>query len=85
MLSYQTDLLQVGEKFPIKQLIRALRILMKHNTFQFGSAFYLQEDGAAIGQPPAADWAQQFVSFFKMTALTMLFGHYLRLDKKVCR
>ena len=80
-LAYETDLLQFGENFPIKQLIKALRMLMQHNVFRFGSTCCVQEDGTAIGQPPATDWAQQFVAFFEMTVLTMIFGKHLRLDK----
>ena len=58
LLSHETDLLKFGDNFPIKQLIRALRILMKHNVFKFGSTYYLQKDGTEIGQPLATDWAQ---------------------------
>ena len=55
ILAYETDLMDFGPKFPIKQLVRALRILMKHDAFKFGSTYYLQQDGTSIGQPPATD------------------------------
>ena len=49
ILAHETDLSELGENFPIKQLIRALRMLMKHNVFKFSSTCYSQQDGTAIG------------------------------------
>ena len=48
-LACETDLMQFGENFLMKQLIRALRIQMKHNIFRFRSACYLHQDRIAIG------------------------------------
>ena len=67
----------------MKQLIRALRMLMKHNAFHFGSTFCLHQDSGAIGQPPAADWAKQFARFYEMTVLVMLFIECSKLGARL--
>ena len=63
------------------QLIRALHLLMKHKVFRFGTTWYRQKDGIAIGVPLATDWATQILAFHETTVLQDLFGKYLSLDK----
>ena len=81
LISYETKIVKYTKNVTIKQLIRALHVLMKHNVFRFGTTYYRQKDGAAIGVPPATDWAIQMFAFYEMTVLQDLFGKHLRLDK----
>eukprot|EP00957_Ditylum_brightwellii_P159604 12149270-Ditylum_brightwellii.AAC.1 len=43
---------------PLKAIKTALTIIMASNVFTFGDAYYLQLTGAAMGTPPAPDYAQ---------------------------
>ena len=55
LISYETKLVKHTKNLPIKQLIRASHLLMKHNMFRSGNTYYRQKDGTAIGAPPATD------------------------------
>ena len=54
---------------------------MKHNAFSFGTTYYRQKDGTAIGAPPETNWSTQTFSFYETIVLHDLFGKHLRLDK----
>ena len=82
LISYEIKLVKHTKNLPIKQLIRASHLLMKHNMFRFGNTYYRQKDGTAIGAPPATDWATQMFAFYEMTTLQDLFGKHLRLNKR---
>ena len=56
------------EKFPgipVDDLMRALRLIMKYNVFQFGDTFWKQKTGTAMGTPPAPPWATLFFAIFE--------------------
>ena len=55
LISYETKLIKYAKNIPIKKLIISLHLLMKHNVFRFGTTYYRQKDGTAIGAPPATD------------------------------
>jgi hypothetical protein len=40
-----------------RALMSALRLVMKNNLFKFGDTYWKQEDGTAMGAPPAPPWA----------------------------
>ena len=42
---------------PTNALAEALAIIMQNNVFQFGDTFWLQKTGAAMGTPPACNYA----------------------------
>ena len=45
---------------PTNALSEALAIVMQNNIFQFGDTFWLQKTGAAMGTPPACNYANLF-------------------------
>ena len=55
LISYETKLIKHAKNIPMKQLIRALQLLMKQYEFCVGRNYYRQKDGTAIGAPPATD------------------------------
>ena len=57
LISSDTKLVKHTKHFPIKQLIRASHLLMKHNVLPFGNTYHRQKDGTDIGAPPSTDWA----------------------------
>ena len=62
------------------QLIRALRIMMKHNVFKFGDTYYLQKDSTTIRSIPASDWTTIIFNFYEIAIIGPTFRANLRLD-----
>ena len=53
------------EGIPVPHLMRALRLVMKFNIFQFGDTFWRQKTGTAMGTPPAPPWATLYFAIFE--------------------
>ena len=83
LISYETKLVTCTKILSIKQLIRALHLLMKHDVFRFGITYDQRKGGAAIRNRPLTCWTAQIHAFYEMIVLQDLFVNYLRLDKKV--
>ena len=67
---------------PIPQLLRALRLMMKHNVFKFGDTCYRQMNGAAIGSVPESDWETTMFNFYEVATIEPTFRQNLRLDTR---
>ena len=73
ILLFELNLLKHDKEHPIKPVIKALRLVMKHTVFNFGNAYYLQKDGAAINTPPVRDRDIQMFAFFEIALIGPLF------------
>ena len=51
----ELNLLQNDKDYPIKPLVKALRLAMQHNFFRFGNTHHRQKGEIVIGEPPACD------------------------------
>ena len=80
ILLFELNLLKHEKEHPIKPLIKDLRLVMTHNVFKFGNAYYLQKDGTAIGSLPACDWSIEMFTFFEMAVIGPLFQNFIIED-----
>lgn len=49
---------QNNTSIPIQAIVSGLKLLMRNNLFKFGDCIFLQQDGTAMGTPPAPPVAQ---------------------------
>jgi hypothetical protein len=57
-------------KVPINVTIEALEIIMCNNVFTFGETTWIQNDGAAMGTPPAPSYSTIYYGIHEDTLLT---------------
>jgi hypothetical protein len=62
-------------------VLEALTIIMKSNVFQFSDRFFIQEDGTAMGSPPACMWATIYFAPHE-NKLSQKFREWLLLYKR---
>jgi len=63
-------------------IIKLLQIVMNNNIFQFGSSWWLQKMGTAMGTPCACIYATMFFAYFEQTILLRKYQNNLRLFKR---
>ena len=68
-LLHKEDLL---ENFPVGLILLGIRRLMEFNVFTFGSKYYLQLNGTAMGTNVACMWATIYYSYYEETKLHLL-------------
>ena len=64
-----------------KMILEALELLMRNNLFQFGDTFWKQEDGTAMGAPPAPAYATLYYSVHELDLLHR-FGKFLKFYRR---
>ena len=50
---------------PVKCVMTALKLVMRHNIFKFGDTYWIQKTGTAMGAPPAPPWAILYYAVFE--------------------
>jgi hypothetical protein len=55
--------------FPTQKILEGLDIIMRHNVFSFGTRFYRQRNGTAMGTPCACTFATIYFSYHEETSL----------------
>ena len=68
-LLHQEDL---PDNFPVELILLGMRRLMEFNVFTFGSRYYLQLNGTAMGTNVACMWATIYYSYYEETKLRLL-------------
>ena len=62
----------IPKDFPRKLVLLSIRRLMSHNAFTFGSSFYIQENGTAMGTSCACMYATIYYSYHEETRIMKL-------------
>jgi hypothetical protein len=71
----ERDLLPEG--FPLEAVIDAMQIIMRNNIFEWGSMYFLQLLGTAMGTSSAVMWATLYYAYHEVHKLIPTHGHNL--------
>mgnify|MGYP000900335188 CR=1 FL=1 len=71
----ERDLLPEG--FPLEAVIDAMKIIMRNNIFEWGSMYFLQLLGTAMGTSSAVMWATLYYAYHEVHKLIPTHGHNL--------
>ena len=63
---------EIQVDFPQKLVLLSLKHLISHNAFIFGSSFYIQENGTAMGTSCACMYATIYYSYHEETRIINL-------------
>ena len=77
-----SDELKGIEEEQIKLLIKLTRLVMKNNVFQFGSTWWRQKIGTAMGTPCACIYATIFFAYFERKVLLPKYRNNIILYKR---
>jgi hypothetical protein len=69
---------------PANEIIKGLQIIMQNNVFKFGDTFWIQQDGTAMGTPPAPDYATLYFGIHELAILpncsASIIAYYCYID-----